>query len=491
MKILDLFEKSKTKAVAYLALTGFILSFSSVATALSCRPMHPSLVHGPIRMAESQPVFDVRSRMADSSLVAQGVVESISEVFSFDWTQSRLATIRPTHNYVGEKSAEIQVLVPITTQQNDEVVIFANLETATEIQSRINMSKSYQSTLKWTQDKMPLWVASAPCIQRTYLTKNSPDIVSALKKISSNKPVADVYVSAYIYLPGAQNQSNFDKASVLSSKTVSLAPHDHKVSSTQISQPLKDDTTDNRGFYRSSINNISYGKYTVSPPSVSGMNTSCILDFKTIDCASIELKPYAIHHLSIYYRHTAEITLAQLPHQIERMPIEYEFISLEAQNKETSKISYTSGFTGESIYLPPGKYHLFAVIGDAAKNQHRRFQMTYQGEMLFDFKKGKNDISLDLAKHIQPVETIVKWLMPNGETGSVYTSFQLISSSSGLPNSHRVQSSCDKNQCMVSAGHGQSIEIYMSIMGTEFLSKKTVRIGDQKVVDLIFTRATK
>ena len=71
---------------------------------------------------EQLALLTVRSRIADSALVMQGAIESISEDHaSMNWSTARLAVVRPTRIFRGNSSTKYEVLVPMDTRLGEEV----------------------------------------------------------------------------------------------------------------------------------------------------------------------------------------------------------------------------------------------------------------------------------------------------------------------------------------------------------------------------------
>jgi hypothetical protein len=496
MKIVNLLKTASIKTVTYLGLCGFLLAYAEAANALSCIPMSPALATSPGQVpipatALTQATSEVRSRLADSALVAQGIVESISEDYaSMNWSTAHLAVIRPTQTFKGEPATKLSVLVPIGIKLKDEVVIFANLETQKDAQIRADWNKAIKKpNLAWAQDTSPLWVASVPCITRTYSTKNYQNISVALKQIFSSTATSELLINVGIYSAGSSQQAGHDKKTEFSHKKIKFIKDKTESKLTFESQPLIKQT---EGFFATSMSNISEGKYVIFPPKIHGMSALCSLDLIKFDCATVEFKPHARHKLSINYRPSAQIHVAQLPRTIESTPIEYEFISLDTKSNEFSKISFISGVLWDKLFLLPGKYNIFAVIASSIPSQQRRFQISQDGKKVFNFSAGVNEITVNTNEFTQPIETIVTWQLPVGVTKSVTTSFQLLSS---IRNSDRIyqqaETSCNSDGCKIFALQGQSIEIAASIYGTEFSANKIIRIGDQAAVNLTFAPVTK
>ncbi len=468
---------------ARLVLSGFLFFTFSAAHGLSCAPLPAPLPGQNQRQASLQELaaYTVRTRIADSALVMQGKVESISEDYtSIDWAAARLAIVQSIRTFKGDASTKYEVLVPIYAQLSDEVVIFANLENPKEIQLRVDRnSRSLKPTLKWTQSKNPLWVASVPCIARTYSTKKSPEIAGAVKQVFSSGSLAELFIESRVYSPSSRSQPDLNPKVNLSKKFEFINSIGNKVSS-QISKKMGE------GLFTAMLNDLPEGKYSLSPPKIPGMSLVCNLDLQDMNCSSIEMKSYATHKLQVDYFPSAQVSLNQLPSLIESMPIEYEFVALDAQVNQPSKIKHVSGMGGDIVFLYPGKYNLFAVLVGATPSKDRRIQISQNGNKVFQLNEGVNKISVATSEFIEPVDTTVKWQLPADTTEAVSTSFQLLANVNGYGRVYQksAYSSCNSNECKLVALRGQSIEVTATTYKSALIVKKVLRVGDESMVNL-------
>jgi hypothetical protein len=487
MTINGLWRRYSWNTKAHLVLSGFLFFTFSAAHGLSCVPSSPSLPGQNQRQASIQElaVSTVRTRLVDSALVMQGKVESISEDYaSMNWATARLAVVHPTRTFKGGASTKYEVLVPIDTQLSDEVVVFANLENPKEIQLRVDWnSRSLKPNLKWTQSKNPLWVASTPCITRTYLTKKSPEIAGATKQVFSASAVAELLVEARVYLPGSPYQTDLDEKIDLSRRTFDLISITGTKYSSQINKQI---SSVGAGLITKAIENLPEGRYILSPPKIMGMIPICNLDFQDFNCSSIDIKSYAIHKLRIDYRPSARVSLNQVSDLIQSMPIEYEFVALDAVANQPKKIKHVSGVVGDLVFLYPGKYNLFAVIVSAEPSKDRRIQITQNGNKIFRLNEGVNEISVAVSEFIDLVETTVRWQLPSDTTEAVSTSFQLLANVNGYGRVYQksAYSSCNSNECKLVALRGQSIEVTATTYKSALIVKKVLRVGDESMVNL-------
>jgi hypothetical protein len=468
---------------AHLVFSGFLFFTFSAAHGLSCAPPPPSLPSQNQRQASIQElaVSTVRTRVADSALVMHGKVESISEDYaSIDWAAARLAVVHPIRTFKGDASTKYEVLVPIDTQLSDEVVVFANLENPKEIQLRVDRnSRSLKPNLKWIQSKNPLWVASTPCVARTYSTNKSPEIAGAVKQVFSSSSLAELFIESRVYSPSSRSQPDLNPKVDLSKKFEFINSTGNKVSS-RISKKMGE------GLFIAMLNDLPEGKYSLSPPKIPGMRPVCNLDLQDLNCSSIEMKSYATQKLLVSYHPSVQISINQLPSLIESMPIEYEFVALDAQVNQPSKIKHVSGIGGDIVFLYPSKYKLFAVLVGSTPSKDRRIQISQNGNKVFQLNEGVNEISVATSEFIEPVETTVKWQLPADTTEAVSTSFQLLANVNGYGRVYQksAHASCNSNECKLVALRGQSIEVTATTYKSALTVKKVLLVGDESTVNL-------
>lgn len=472
---------------AHLVLSGFLLFTFSEAYGLSCAPSPAPLPGQNQRQPSIQELATsaVRTRLADSALVMQGKVESISEDYaSMNWTTARLAVVQPIRTFKGDASTKYEVLVPIDTQLGDEVVVFANLENPKEIQLRVDWnSRSLKPNLKWTHSKNPLWVASAPCIARTYSTNKFPEIAGAVKQVFSVSPVAELLVEARVYLPGSPYQTGLDEKIDLDRRTFGLISASGSKYSSQINKKIGPVGV---GLLNTTIANLPGGRYTLSLPKIMGMTPICNLDSQDFNCSSVDVKPYAIHKLRVDYKPAAKISVNQAPALTQSLPIEYEFVALGAKVNQLKKVKHVSGVEGDHVFLHPGKYNLFAVLVNAKPSKDHRIQITQNGNIVFQFNEGANEISIATSEFIEPIETTVKWQLPPDATEAVSASFQLLANVNGYGRVYQksAYASCNSNECKLVALRGQSIEVTATTHKSALTAKKTLVVGDESTVNL-------
>jgi hypothetical protein len=479
--------KPNWRVNTYWVFSGILLTAANTTHGFSCAPP-PVLAPGQNQsQASAQQIatLTVRSRIADSALVMQGKIESISEDYaSLNWAAARLAVVRPSRTFKGDASTKYEVLVPIDTQLGDEVVVFANLEIPKEVQLRVDWnSGSLKPNLKWTQSKNPLWVASAPCITRTYSIKKSPEIAAAIQQVFSASPFAELVIETRAYSPGSPYQTNLDEKITLDQKTFDVINAKGVKYSSQINKQLSA-----VGLPTTAIENIPEGRYVLSLPKINGMKPICNLDMQDFNCSSVEVKSYASHKLRIDYKPSAKISFNQVPDLIKNLPIEYEFAALDAGVNQPPKIKHISGVLGDSVFLYPGKYNLFAVVAGPTASQDRRTQITQNGNTVLRFDAGAHEISIATNEFIQPIETTIKWDLPSGKAEPVSTSFQLLANVNrdGRIYQTSAYSSCNSNECKLVALRGQSIEITATTNDGALMAKKALRVGDQITVNLTF-----
>jgi hypothetical protein len=487
MTINGLWRKYSWNTHAHLVFSGILFFTFSTAHGLSCAPLPAPLPGQNQHQASVQQLAasTVRMRIADSALVMQGKVESISDDYaSLNWTAARLAVVQTIRTFKGDTSTKYEVLVPIDTQLGDEVVVFANLENLKEIQLRIDRnSRSLKPNLKWTQTKNPIWIASAPCIARTYSTKKFPEIAGAVKQVFSAAAVADLFIETRVYLPGSPYQTALDEKIDLNRKNFELI----SAKNTKYSSPTsKQMSAIAAGLVNTTIENLPEGRYVLSSPKITGLEPDCSLDFQDFNCSSVDIKSYAIHKLRVDYKPSARVSLNQVPDSIQSLPIEYEFVALDAGANQPKKINHVSGVVGDRVFLYPGKYNLFAVIVSAEPSKDRRIQITQNGNKIFRLNEGVNEISVEVSEFIDLVETTVRWQLPSDTTEAVSTSFQLLANANGYGRVYQksAHSSCNSNECKLVALRGQSIEVTAATHKSPLTAKKILRVGDESTVNL-------
>lgn len=471
----------------YLVFSGFLFFTFSEAFGLSCAPSPAPLPGQNQRQASIQElaISTVRTRVADSALVIQGKVESISDDYtSMNWATARLAVVHSIRTYKGDASTKYEVLVPIDTQLGDEVVVFSNLENLKEIQLRVDWnSRSLKPNLKWTQSKNPLWIASAPCITRTYSTKKHPEITGAVKQVFSASAAADLFIETRVYLSGSPYQTALDEKINLSGRNFELISATDTKHSSPIIKPMR---AAGAGLITTTIENLPEGRYALSYPKIIGLEPACSLDFQDFNCASINIKSYAIHKLRIDYKPSAKVSLNQVPELIQSLPIEYEFVALDTGINQPKKIRHVSDVVGDQVFLYPGNYNLFAVMASVKPNKDLRIQITQNGNKVFRLNKGVNAISVAASEFIEPIETTVRWQLPSDTTEAVSTSFQLLANVNGygLVYQKSAYASCNSNECKLVALRGQSIEITATTYKSALTAKKVLLVGDERTINI-------